>query len=911
MGIIPARAGFTAPRSSAAPPLWDHPRSRGVYAGLPAARGRYSGSSPLARGLPCGARRATVRAGIIPARAGFTKGTNHEPPPRPDHPRSRGVYRARPGNRTPGPGSSPLARGLHHPRPAITLRPRIIPARAGFTMGRAGLPAARGDHPRSRGVYAGLPAARGRYSGSSPLARGLPCGARRATVRAGIIPARAGFTKGTNHEPPPRPDHPRSRGVYGRTWRDGAGSTGSSPLARGLRRHWYHPGTGRRIIPARAGFTPAPRRLSRGSRDHPRSRGVYNIFYRGVLTAEGSSPLARGLHRDVREAERAPRIIPARAGFTEPRSLEVRRLGDHPRSRGVYFDWWVGCGAPAGSSPLARGLLRDTAPIAAAIGIIPARAGFTAPSPSSLSGPRDHPRSRGVYSVSTVGKSPERGSSPLARGLQHHDCHRRHPGRIIPARAGFTSSGRGWWSWRPDHPRSRGVYSTPRTASHRSSGSSPLARGLLNPAQHRAIARRIIPARAGFTPAPDRPSHVRQDHPRSRGVYWGHDVDDWDHAGIIPARAGFTAGAADPAGAAADHPRSRGVYVGQIGPVVVHLRIIPARAGFTCSEPSRARPGADHPRSRGVYCGTSTGSMGGRGSSPLARGLRLAEYEPIHADGIIPARAGFTFLLRRYPANLADHPRSRGVYRRSARCWLNWPGSSPLARGLRRRGGRGCARGRIIPARAGFTRRDPPPARRPGDHPRSRGVYSVKNLAMRVVRGSSPLARGLRPRRRPRRRDRGIIPARAGFTSTTSPTRTCASGSSPLARGLRPLPRRRPVGRRIIPARAGFTGRMLADELARRDHPRSRGVYPRRSAPCGRRAGSSPLARGLPRVPQSALVSLGIIPARAGFTRPTSAHRAPQADHPRSRGVYKRPILIPVHTAGSSPLARGLPGRRA
>ena len=51
---------------------------------------------------------------------------------------------------------------------------------------------------------------------------------------------------------------------------------------------------------------------------------------------------------------------------------------------------------------------------------------------------------------------------------------------------------------------------------------------------------------------------------------------------------------------------------------------------------------ADHPRSRGVYNNNEYNSMVQAGSSPLARGL-LATPEPIAlTPRIIPARAGFT-----------------------------------------------------------------------------------------------------------------------------------------------------------------------------------------------------------------------------------------------------------------------------
>ena len=70
-----------------------------------------------------------------------------------------------------------------------------------------------------------------------------------------------------------------------------------------------------------------------------------------------------------------------------------------------------------------------------------------------------------------------------------------------------------------DHPRSRGVYEADLPDSARADGSSPLARGLLNGITDKYLLTRIIPARAGFTPADRGPGGRLGDHPRSRGVY--------------------------------------------------------------------------------------------------------------------------------------------------------------------------------------------------------------------------------------------------------------------------------------------------------------------------------------------------------------------------------------------------------
>ena len=172
-------------------------------------------------------------------------------------------------------------------------------------------------------------------------------------------------------------DHPRSRGVYGRHGRRRRETGGSSPLARGLHRRR---GPGRRlhrIIPARAGFTLSRRNSHRSPLDHPRSRGVYSLVSASLRRRRGSSPLARGLHQARRPHPRGRRIIPARAGFTENMSIRISWSRDHPRSRGVYISHSRSPMSSVGSSPLARGLQKSHDQGAAPGRIIPARAGFT------------------------------------------------------------------------------------------------------------------------------------------------------------------------------------------------------------------------------------------------------------------------------------------------------------------------------------------------------------------------------------------------------------------------------------------------------------------------------------------------------------------------------------------------------
>ena len=235
----------------------------------------------------------------------------------------------------------------------------------------------------------------------------------------------------------------------------------------------------------------------------------------------------------------------------------------------------------------------------------------------------------------------------------------------------------------------------------------------------------------------------------------------------------------------------------------------------------------DHPRSRGVYSRRKISPARTSGSSPLARGLHRGMTAFPFCTGIIPARAGFTVRVRTSSSSLTDHPRSRGVYGRQVACGLVDAGSSPLARGLPDQVSSPAPRKGIIPARAGFTMMKPRRSGRGSDHPRSRGVYIVIVLVEKVFEGSSPLARGLLP---------GDL---AGVG-----------------------------GDGIIPARAGFTRPGILACPPKRDHPRSRGVYPDGRRYMQVNSGSSPLARGLPQFLDTLRDRHRIIPARAGFTPP-------------------------------------------
>ena len=198
-------------------------------------------------------------------------------------------------------------------------------------------------------------------------------------------------------------------------------------------------------------------------------------------------------------------------------------------------------------------------------------------------------------------------------------------------------------------------------------------------------------------------------------------------------------------------------------------------------------------------------------------------------------------------------------------------------------------------------------------------------LALSVVTGSSPLARGGPQLGGVGFEPPGLIPARAGRTNATRTTGlttrahprsrgadvvaflvgTYDEGSSPLARGGPRALLRLHGHEGLIPARAGRTSGHSAVWITQRAHPRSRGADGTAAGAAGGNSGSSPLARGGRVSGGMPQIGWGLIPARAGRTRRKTATGFSARAHPRSRGAdvlqgwhRRRPV-------GSSPLARG------
>src|SRR5690606_3001856 len=152
----------------------------------------------------------------------------------------------------------------------------------------------------------------------------------------------------------------------------------------------------------------------------------------------GSSPLARGALRDTTVSRLIGRIVPARAGSTCSWYARRRATLDHPRSRGEHTPYWKSFMVMVPSSPLARGAHRVDGVHVRLVAIIPARAGSTRTARSCQPTRPDHPRSRGEHSSSVMPRAWATGSSPLARGALKDLIPKGPPPRIISARAGST-----------------------------------------------------------------------------------------------------------------------------------------------------------------------------------------------------------------------------------------------------------------------------------------------------------------------------------------------------------------------------------------------------------------------------------------------------------------------------------------
>ena len=181
-------------------------------------------------------------------------------------------------------------------------------------------------------------------------------------------------------------------------------------------------------------------------------------------------------------------------------------------------------------------------------------------------------------------------------------------------------------------------------------------------------------------------------------------------------------------------------------------RLIPAHAGKTLPASCARSACWAHPRSREENLWEDRIRALEHGSSPLTRGKRERPCGVPPGGGLIPAHAGKTASVNPSRLLATAHPRSRGENPKPVAPPEPGWGSSPLTRGKPISPTSACRAGRLIPAHAGKTEKQPlgPALRRliPAHagktrvrsrktytwsaHPRSRGENSMSAVTLIV-----------------------------------------------------------------------------------------------------------------------------------------------------------------------------------
>ena len=496
-GLIPARAGKTTSNRTGSASPGAHPRACGENLVTVPRQSGKTGSSPRVRGKLCLSLWGVGLARLIPARAGKTAARARHQMIRAAHPRACGENTWSPRILSANLGSSPRVRGKprNSTRPSWTLG--LIPARAGKTTANQPVANRGWAHPRACGENATWSLTSTPTLGSSPRVRGKPQGRYAYPSPSRLIPARAGKTWCSQRSAWCTRAHPRAcgenvvAGIVLFRW------LGSSPRVRGKRREGAALAAVARLIPARAGKTPCGHEFAPSFPAHPRACGENRSGSTRLRSDQGSSPRVRGKRSNLPDSEFMPRLIPARAGKTMESASDPPWLGAHPRA----------CGENGTSRVAATVLPR----------LIPARAGKTVGATPCPPGTSAHPRACGENATAAWTGVQAAGSSPRVRGKRGVSGMGARPRRLIPARAGKTVRLPHRRYRRRAHPRACGENTLRTLAQASGPGSSPRVRGKHELARISDALGRLIPARAGKTSSSSSSPFQARAHPRACG----------------------------------------------------------------------------------------------------------------------------------------------------------------------------------------------------------------------------------------------------------------------------------------------------------------------------------------------------------------------------------------------------------
>ena len=213
----------------------------------------------------------------------------------------------------------------------------------------------------------------------------------------------------------------------------------------------------------------------------------------------GSSPRVRGKHRRPHRDHQRGGLIPACAGKTDGRGRRCALRPAHPRVCGENIENTLHSLEDAGSSPRVRGKLKEEGSGVWSFWLIPACAGKTLRTCSTLPPSRAHPRvcgenRRGPHQ----GRRPQ-GSSPRVRGKLARVVGDLGALRLIPACAGKTTADVMTSTLMAAHPRVCGENGSTSRRVPSGMGSSPRVRGKPQGVDRYHRAAGLIPACAGKT----------------------------------------------------------------------------------------------------------------------------------------------------------------------------------------------------------------------------------------------------------------------------------------------------------------------------------------------------------------------------------------------------------------------------
>ncbi len=272
--------------------------------------------------------------------------------------------------------------------------------------------------------------------GSAPRVRGTGNAARLSSSARRFSPARAGNSVGVAGLALVAAVQPRACGEQCCDRRQTDMSIGSAPRVRGTGDPERAAASGSRFSPARAGNRPRCCLRRRAGSVQPRACGE-QIDCRGAGPySSGSAPRVRGTANGITLSTPIGRFSPARAGNSHDRFSLRRSRSVQPRACGEQLMRLGASREGRGSAPRVRGTGERHCSTPSLQRFSPARAGNS--SRPLRSGPHAavQPRACGEQDPVSATTSPDVGSAPRVRGTALAFPVAGCPSRFSPARAG-------------------------------------------------------------------------------------------------------------------------------------------------------------------------------------------------------------------------------------------------------------------------------------------------------------------------------------------------------------------------------------------------------------------------------------------------------------------------------------------